>query len=61
MAVKSFWTKVLVKVIKGSPFNSEQIAKDATAFDTTVAFPSFKRFYKSFKNPCSSIKDGEIS
>jgi len=39
----------------------EQIAKEATAFDTTVAFPSFKRFYKSFKNPCSYIKVGDIS
>jgi hypothetical protein len=59
--VRSFWTNVLVKVIIGYPLSYEHIAKDATAFETTVAFPSFKRFYKSFKNPCSSIKDGEIS
>ena len=52
---------MLVKVISGSPFNYEQIANEATAFDTTVAFPSFKRFYSSFKNPCYSIKVGEIS
>lgn len=52
IAVNSFWTKTLVKVINGYPFSYEQIANDATAFDTTVAFPSFSRFYKSFKNPC---------
>lgn len=61
MAVKSFWTSVLESVIMGSPFNSEQMANEATAFDTTVAFPSFSKFYNNFKKPCSSIKVGDIS
>jgi len=41
-----------VNLINGYPFNSEQIHNEATAFETTVAFPSFKRFYNNFKNPC---------
>jgi hypothetical protein len=51
IAVSNFWTNVLFKVIKGWPFNYEQIANDATALETTVALPSFNKFSKSFKNP----------
>jgi hypothetical protein len=45
----------------GSPLSYEQMANEATAFDTTVAFPSFNKFYNNFKKPCSSIKVGDIS
>lgn len=47
--------------MRGCPFIYEQIAKEATALDTTVALPSFNKFYNSFKKPCSSMRSGEIS
>jgi|688.fasta_scaffold156728_1 hypothetical protein len=52
IAVSNFWTKVYVNLISGYPFNSEQMHKEATALETTVALPSFRRFYNNFKNPC---------
>ncbi len=52
---------MLESVIMGSPLSYEQIASEATAFDTTVAFPSLSKFSNNFKKPCSSIKVGDIS
>lgn len=35
----------------GYPFISLQIESEAIAFDTTVALPSFSKFYNNFKKP----------
>lgn len=51
--MSNFCTKVVFNIIIGYPFNYEHIANEATAFDTTVAFPSFNKFSNNFKNPCS--------
>jgi hypothetical protein len=55
MAVSNFCTNPSVNLNKGSPLISLQIDKDAMAFDTTVAFPSFNKFYSNFKKPAPSI------
>lgn len=61
IAVNSFCTNPSVNLNKGYPLISLQIDKDAMALDTTVALPSFSRFYSSFKKPAPSIKSGAIS
>lgn len=60
MAVNNFWTNPSVSLRRGSPFSSLQIEREAIAFETTVALPSFRRFSNNFKNPAPSINLGSI-